>query len=227
MPYKFSENADNKIKKGMMTMSAAFESSRTRENLIRAFAGESQARNRYDMAAEYAKQKGYYFLYNIFTLTANQEKAHAKIFYDHMKQLGESSCLIPQAEYPVYSTEDIEKLLRFAQHNEYEEYEKVYPAFAETAREEGFAQIAYSFEKIAAAEKVHGDRFGCFAELMERSALFSGNESTEWICLNCGHIFKGAKVPERCPVCSVSCGYFVPYKYYCFIASRYGEAFQF
>lgn len=202
-------------------MSTDFSKSETAVNLMRAFAGESQARNRYTFAADEMKKKGYYFLYNIFTLTANQEKEHAKIFYDHLKTLSGTNIIIPDAGYPVDNYGEPEKLLRAAVHNEYEEFESVYPSFAKTAREEGFGAAAYSFEMIAKIEETHGKRFACFAKLMEDSAMFKGDEDTEWMCLNCGNVHKG-NPPERCPVCAEGKGYFVPYKYYCFVAEQYG-----
>lgn len=202
-------------------MSVDFNSSRTKANLMRAFAGESQARNRYTFAADKAKKMGCYFISNIFTLTANQEKQHAEIFYDHLRQANGENIDI-DGTYPVGNYDKLEDLLRSAKHNEYEEYEKVYPEFAAVAREEGFVDIAYSFEKIAEIEKTHGDRFQCFAELLENSKMFEGEEDTEWLCLNCGHIHKGKNVPKQCPVCTAAQGYFVPYKYYKFVAAKYG-----
>lgn len=202
-------------------MSVSFDSSKTKINLMRAFAGESQARNRYTFAADKAKKMGCYFIYNIFTLTANQEKAHAEIFYNHLKGETGKTIVIDSAGYPIDTYDKVEDLLKSAQHNEYEEWESVYPEFASVAKEEGFMDIAFSFEKIAAVEKTHGDRFGCFAQLIEQSKMFTGDEDTEWICLNCGHIYKGRNVPKQCPVCQYDQGYFVPYKYYRFIAEKY------
>lgn len=203
-------------------MSVNFSESKTMENLMRAFSGECQARTRYTLAAESAKKKGYYFIYNIFTLTANQEKVHAGIFMEHLRKAGIPSVTISDITYPTVLSDTPEQLLDMSRSFEYEEYEELYPAFARTAREEGFPEIAFSFEKIALIEKEHGDRFGCFADLMAASRLFKGNEDTEWLCLNCGHIHKGSEVPERCPVCAEGRGYFVPYKYYLFIAEEYG-----
>ena len=205
-------------------MSVNFSESQTKINLMRAFAGESQARNRYTFAADKAKKMGCYFIYNIFDLTAKQEKAHAEIFYNHQKNENGGTIFIDNAGYPVDNYDKIEDLLKSAQHNEYEEYEKVYPEFAKIAKEEGFADAAFSFEKIAAIEKEHGDRFGCFAELIESSKMFQGDEDTEWMCLNCGNIHKGKLVAKQCPVCQVDQGYFVPFKYYKFIAAKYGIA---
>lgn len=203
-------------------MSVNFAESKTRVNLMRAFAGESQARNRYTFAADKAKKAGNYFIYNIFTLTANQEKEHAEIFYNHLKSENGGTIVIDNAGYPVDNYDKLEDLLKSAQHNEYEEFESVYPEFARVAEEEGFAAVANSFRMIAEIEKVHGDRFGCFAELIENSRMYVGEEATEWICLNCGYIYKGGNVPAQCPVCQHDRGYFVPYKYYKFVASKYG-----
>ncbi|MCM1523530.1 MAG: rubrerythrin family protein [Ruminococcus sp.] len=205
-------------------MAVDFSKSETKINLMRAFAGESQARNRYTFAADKAKKMGCGFIYNIFNITANQEKAHAEVFYNHLKQENGGTVFIDNAGYPVDNFDKIEDLLRSAQHNEYEEFEKVYPAFAATAKEEGFPDIAFSFEKIALIESAHGDRFGCFAELLEKSKMFEGDEDTQWMCLNCGHIHTGKSVPKSCPVCQYDQGYFVPYKYYKFIAEKYGCA---
>lgn len=203
-------------------MAVNFSSSQTKINLMRAFAGESQARNRYTFAADKAKKMGCGFIYNVFDLTANQEKAHAEIFWNYLKQENGGTVIIDSAGYPVDNFDKIEDLLRSAQHNEYEEYEKVYPEFARIAKEEGFADISFSFEKIAAVEAAHGDRFGCFAELIEKSKMFEGDEDTRWMCLNCGNIHEGKLAPKSCPVCHYDQGYFVPYKYYRFIAEKYG-----
>ena len=111
--------------------------------------------------------------------------------------------------YPVDISEDIGKLLRMAQHNEYEEHDSVYKAFGEKAKEEGFMQVANSFFMIAEIEKMHGDRFGRFAELLENKGLFMENGITKWICLNCGYVWEGDGVPEKCPVCYHGKGYFI------------------
>ena len=205
-------------------MSVNFSESRTKINLMRAFAGESQARNRYTFAAGKAKKMGCWFLYNIFTFTANQEKEHAEIFYNHLKQENGNKITIDSADYPIDNYDKLEDLLKSAQRNEYDEWETVYPEFAKIAKEEGFLDVAFSFEKIAEIEKTHGDRFGCFAELLESSKMYEGDEDTEWICLNCGHILKGKNAPKQCPVCQHDQGYFVPYKYYKFVAEKYSKA---
>lgn len=185
-----------------------FKDSVTRENLMRAFAGESQARNRYTIAASLAKKQDLYVISSVFQFTADQEKEHAAIFYHHLSELSGENIQIDGA-YPVDLSQDIAKLLRFAQHNEYEEHDDVYLNFAEKAREEGFQKAAGSFHMIAEIEKTHGDRFGMFADLLEQGKLFVSDVETAWMCLECGHIYYGKSVPEECPVCHHSRGYFV------------------
>lgn len=192
-------------------MSVDFKDSKTKENLMRAFAGESQARNRYTIAASKAHEEKLHVIEMVFTFTAEQEKEHARIFYDHLTSLGGESITI-DGSYPVDIDKDIAKLLRFAQHNEYEENDDVYVHFAETAKEEGFSRIAASFEQIAAIEKIHGDRFGMFAELLESGKLFVSDVETGWMCLNCGYVHIGKKAPDRCPVCQEDQGYFIRLK---------------
>lgn len=189
-------------------MSVDFKNSVTRENLMRAFAGESQARNRYTIAASQAKEQNLYVIYAVFNFTAEQEREHAEIFYNHLNELGGTNIQIDGA-YPVDISQDVAKLLRFAQHNEYEEHDDVYLHFAEKAKEEGFLRIAASFRQIAQIEKTHGDRFGMFAELLEQNKLFVSDVETAWICLECGNIYRGKAVPEECPVCHSNRGYFV------------------
>ena len=158
-------------------MSVDFKTSVTRENLMRAFAGESQARNRYTFAASQAKKQNLYVIHSVFSFTAGQEKEHAEVFYNHLSELSGSNIQI-DGSYPVNIEQDIAKLLRAAQHNEYEEHDDVYLHFAEKAREEGFPRVAASFQQIAAIEKVHGDRFGMFAELLEQGKLFVSDVET-------------------------------------------------
>ena len=139
-------------------MSVEFSESKTKENLMRAFAGESQTRNRYTFAASHAKKNGLYVISAIFAFTASQEKEHAEIFYNHLKEMAGESIFI-DGGYPVDISEDMCTLLEMAQHNEYEEHDDVYKSFGEKAKEEGFSRIAASFMIIAEIEKTHGDRF--------------------------------------------------------------------
>ena len=186
-----------------------FRESRTRENLMRAFAGESQARNRYTFAAAAARSAGLHWVERVFRLTADQEKEHAELFIAHLAQC-EGENIHIDGSYPVENgawTPD--RLLRSAQHNEYEEANTIYPSFAAVAREEGFLAVASTFEMIAAIEKTHGDRFGLLARRAEESRLFTAQEEVPWLCLNCGHIHYGTQAPPICPVCKHAQGYFV------------------
>lgn len=192
----------------MSYMGVKFENSVTKENLMRAFAGESQARNRYTIAAGEAKKQDLPVIEAVFTFTADQEREHAKIFYNYLSELSGENIKIDGA-YPVDISHDVAKLLRFAQHNEYEEHDDVYLNFAEKAKEEGFPKIAASFQLIAEIEQTHGDRFGLFADLLEENKLFVSDIDTAWICLECGNIYYGTNVPKECPVCHHSRGYFV------------------
>lgn len=189
-------------------MAVDFKNSETKDNLMRSFAGESQARNRYTFAAAQAKKENLHVIEEVFTYTANQEKEHAEIFYNHLKELSGETIHV-DGGYPVDITDDMVKLLRMAQHNEYEEHDPVYKVFWEKAKEEGFPQVANSFFMIAEIEKTHGDRFGRFADLMEKDRLFASDQKTSWICLNCGYIYEGEAVPPKCPVCAHDKGYFI------------------
>ena len=189
-------------------MSIDFKNSETRLNLMRAFAGESQARNRYTFAASQAKSEKLHVVEAIFKFTANQEKEHAEIYYKHLSELAGENIKIDGA-YPIDITNSIVQLLRYAQHNEYEEYDPVYKTFGDIAKQEGFNQVAASFHNIAEIEKTHGDRFGRFADLLEQNKLFVSDAECKWMCINCGYIYTGTKVPEACPVCHHDKGFFI------------------
>ncbi len=189
-------------------MSTTLQNSETKGNLMRAFAGESQARNRYTFAAEEACKQNLHVIEMVFRFTADQEKEHATIFYDHLKELAGETITI-DGGYPVDSSPSVVQLLRKAHHNEYEEYEDVYAHFADVADSEGFPQVAASFRMIANIEKTHGDRFEAFADLLEQNKLFVSDVACEWMCLNCGHTFSGTAAPEKCPVCDHDRGYFI------------------
>ena len=193
-------------------MAVEFRESETKDNLMRAFAGESQARNRYTFAASQAKKNGLHVVSAIFAFTASQEKEHAEIFYNHLKEMAGETIFI-DGGYPVDITEDVEKLLRMAQHNEYEEHEPIYKTFGEKALEEGFKSVAASFLQIAEIEKVHGDRFGKYAKLLEEGKLFVSDVEVEWMCLNCGYVYKGLEAPKVCPVCKHDRGYFIRFEF--------------
>ena len=185
-----------------------FKTSETHKNLMRAFAGESQARNRYTFAASAAKKQQLYVIEAVFNFTANQEKEHAEIFFDHLKNLANEEIMI-DAAYPVETYDDIKEMLRNARDNEHKEYDQVYKTFAKTAEQEGFAGIAYSFNEIAKIEKIHSDRFSYFLDLIEKDELFVSNTETGFMCLNCGHIVTAKEAPPVCPVCKHDRGYFI------------------
>ena len=189
----------------------SLKDSKTKVNLMRAFAGESQARNRYTFGASQAKQQKLSLIEHAFTYTANQEKAHAEVFFNHLKEFSGGTVRIDDAAYPVTVFDNIVQTLRAAQEGEYHEWDEVYKSFAQTAKEEGFTAIANSFDQIAQIEKTHGDRFGYFADHIENGTLFRSESEEQWICLNCGHIHTGKDAPKDCPVCQYPQGYFILY----------------
>lgn len=189
-------------------MNNDFKNSETKDNLMRAFAGESQARNRYTFGAYEARKQNQEAVAQVFLYTADQEREHAEIFYKHLKELAGEKIHVDGA-YPVDLTDDLRELLQMAQHNEYEEHDDVYKRFGDKAKEEGFSKVANSFYRIAEIEKTHGDRFGKFARWLEEKKLYVSDVKRGWICLNCGYIYEGEKAPKNCPVCEHDQGYFV------------------
>ena len=189
-------------------MSVDLKNSETLKNLMRAFAGESQARNRYTFAASVCRQQKLHVVEAVFRFTADQEKEHAEIFYNHMKELAGQTVAI-DGTYPVDLTNDVKELLRKAQHNEYEEWKTDYAAFARTAMEEGFPLVGKLFENIAGVEKLHGDRFGRYADLLEQEQLFVSDVKEAWMCLHCGYVVDATVAPANCPVCRHPQGYFI------------------
>lgn len=192
-----------------------FKTSETAKNLMRAFAGESQARNRYTMAAALAKFQKMPVVEAVFRYTANQEKEHAEIFYRYLKPLNGETIWI-DGGYPVNGDTDTLSQLKAAAHNEFEEHDTVYQSFGETARKEGFDEVAEVFFKIAKIEKTHGERFACLAQKLEDGMLFKSDKSVKWICTNCGYICEGDEAPKACPVCRHEQGYFVNAEIACF-----------
>ena len=189
-------------------MPVEFKDSETKKNLMRAFAGESQARNRYTFAADVAHQQKEFAIEHVFIFTADQEKAHAEIYYNELKPfVGET--ITVDGGYPVDLKTTVEELLRSASHNEFEEHDDVYKKFEEKAREEGFPQIAAKFKMIAEVEKIHGDRFLELANQLRDNKLYISEVVTDWMCLHCGYIYQGKEVPQVCPSCKKERGYFV------------------
>ncbi|MCI9442628.1 MAG: rubrerythrin family protein [Ruminococcus sp.] len=190
-------------------MAVHFEESKTKDNLMRAFAGESQARNRYTLGAEKARKMKMYSIADIFEYTAEQERAHAERYYELLKSLSGQTIFI-DGGYPVDQQESLTELLRAAEHNEREEAEDVYQEFSRVAKEEGFLEAASAFSLIAEVERSHQLRFAEVAEMLEKGHYFA-EENGKWICTHCGYIFEGKQAPASCPSCHHEQGYFLPY----------------
>ncbi len=196
-------------------MAVNFSESITKENLMRAFAGESQARNRYTIAAERAEKEGMHTIAEIFRYTADQERAHAERFYDLLKDLAGETIHI-DGTYPVDQQDTMPELLRAAEHNEHEEFTDVYQAFGNTAQEEGFSEAASAFRQIAEIEHIHEQRFAKLAEMLESDTWYHPNAASCWMCTNCGYIHEGNQAPPVCPVCRHAQGYFIPCDMACY-----------
>lgn len=189
-------------------MTNNFAHSKTKENLMRAFAGESQARNRYTFAAGTAHVQEMPIVKEVFLFTADQEKEHAEVFYELLSEFSGENIQI-DGTYPVNISENVLDLLHWAEHNEMQEYSVDYANFAKIANDEGFRDIAAKFALIAEIEKTHSERFKALANLLEQGTMHTSNQECKWMCTNCGHIYKGTKVPEKCPVCQHAKGYFL------------------
>lgn len=189
-------------------MEPILKTSETAKNLMRAFAGESQARNRYTFAASAAKKEGFPVIQAVFQFTANQEKEHAELFYKFLQEMTGDTIHI-DGGYPVDTYDRTLDLLKAARHNEFEEYENVYKQFGDIALDEGFDRVGQVFHMVADIEKTHGDRFDLFAGLLERGQLFASEVETGWVCLNCGYVYHGTFAPKYCPVCEHEQGWFI------------------
>lgn len=196
-------------------MAVNFSESRTKENLMRAFAGESQARNRYTIAADQADKEGMHTIADIFRYTADQERAHAKRYYELLQECSGETIRI-EGTYPVDEQPSLTELLRAAEHNEQEEFEDVYQEFGDTAKEEGFLEAASAFYQIAEVEHAHQKRFAKLAEMLENNCWYNGEEVRKWMCTNCGYIHEGRQAPSVCPVCRYDKGYMIPWELACY-----------
>ena len=172
--------------------------SQTEKNILAAFAGESQARNRYTYFASQAKKDGYVQISEIFTETANQEKEHAKRLFKLLKG-GEVEIA---AAFPAGVIGTTLDNLKEAAAGENYEYTDMYPGFAKTAIEEGFDEIADIFKAIAVAEKQHEKRYLALAGNMANGTVFKKSEPVVWRCRNCGYLHEGTDAPEECPACA-------------------------
>ena len=165
--------------------------SKTEQNLMAAFAGESQASIKYQYYASQAKKDGYVKIQNIFEETSKNEKEHAKLWFKELGGIGDTAAN-----------------LKSAAEGEHEEWTEMYKEMAETAKEEGFDRLAFLFESVAAIEKEHEERYLKLLGNIEDNLVFQAGEETVWICRNCGHISVGKEAPQVCPVCAHPQAYF-------------------
>ena len=183
------------------------EKSETLQLLINAFAGESQARNKYTIYSKIAKKEGYNLVSDVFLETAENEKEHAKLFYKEIP----NGFYMPKAIYPFFTGNTAENLLSSSD-AEKDEWENIYKKASQTAKEEGFDEISRLFSNIAEIEKRHSHRFSLLAEELKNETLYKKQETTQWICTECGYTHIGKEAPCVCPVCRHEQEY---YKQFC------------
>lgn len=183
----------------------SIKGTQTEINILKAFAGESQARNRYSYFASQAKKEGFVQIANVFTETANQEKEHAKRLF----KLLEGGEIEITAGFPAGVIGTTAENLKGAAGGEHYEYDEMYPEFAETAIREGFNKIAAVFRSIAVAEKQHEKRFLALLKNMGNDMVFKKEEPAIWFCQNCGYVHVGTEAPARCPACDHPQAYFM------------------
>ena len=171
--------------------------SKTEKNLLAAFAGESQARNRYAYFASAARKEGYEQIAGIFEETADNEKEHAKIFFKHLEG-GEVEIT---ASYPAGKVRTTAENLLAAANGEKAEWGEIYPGFKETAKEEGFKDVADSFKQIGEVEEKHEKRYRKLLENIKKGDVFKKDKVVKWKCRNCGYIYEGKSAPLVCPAC--------------------------
>jgi len=185
-------------------MAESIQGSQTEKNLVIAFAGESQARNRYTFFASAAKKEGLVQIADIFEETASQEKEHAKRFFKFL----EGGELEVTAAFPAGKIGTTLDNLRAAAAGEHQEWTDMYPTFAKVARDEGFKQIAAAFEAISVAEKQHEKRYKELADNLEAGKVFKRNGKVVWRCRNCGYLHEAEEAPRACPACLHPQAYF-------------------
>ena len=178
-------------------MAKEFKSSETEKNLLKAFAGESQARNRYTYFTSVAKKEGYEQISAIFLETADNEKEHAKVFFNHLQ----GGMLKIEAEYPAGITGNTEQNLLAAAEGEKAEHLVIYPEFEKIARQESFSDVATSFKEIAEVEKQHEKRYRKLLDNLKQEKVFSKDKIVKWKCRNCGYVHEGKSAPDKCPAC--------------------------
>jgi rubrerythrin len=178
-------------------MSKSIKGTQTEQNLLKAFAGESQARNRYTFFASQARKEGLVQIAEIFAETAEQEKEHAKRFFSFL----EGGDVEITATFPAGKVGTSLENLAAAAAGEEHEWQTLYPEFARIAREEGFVAVAVAFEAICVAEKQHGKRYRTLADNLQAGKVFKRNGKVVWRCRNCGYLHEGEDAPKTCPAC--------------------------
>ncbi len=181
-------------------MEKSIKGTKTEQNLLKAFAGESQARNRYDFFSSVAKKEGYEQIAAIFQETANQEKEHAKRFFKFL----EGGMTEITASYPAGNIGTTVENLLAAAAGENEEWTDLYPHFAEIAKEEGFPKVAAAFRMIAKVEEQHEKRYRKLAKNIEDGTVFLKDGKVFWVCRNCGYVYEAEKALDMCPACEHS-----------------------
>jgi len=192
-------------------MSKSVNGSRTEKNLLAAFAGESQARNRYTYFASAARKEGLEQIANIFIETADNEKEHAKVFFQHL----EGGSVEITASYPAGAIKDVKSNLEAAADGEKMEWTTIYADFSKIARDEGFPEIAGSFDQISKVEKFHEARYRKLISNVANGEVFKRKTTVKWHCANCGYIYEGTEPPQQCPACKH------PQAYYELLAENY------
>ena len=178
-------------------MAKSIKDSQTEKNLLKAFAGESQARNRYTYFSGQARKEGYEQIANIFLETAENEREHAKVFFNYLEG-GDAEIT---ASYPAGQSKDTKNNLEAAAAGENLEWTKLYSDFGQTAREEGFEQIATSFKEISEVEQFHESRYRKLISNIKAGDVFRKKAPVRWHCTNCGYIHEGTEAPRVCPAC--------------------------
>ena len=181
-----------------------FKGSQTEKNLLAAFAGESQARNRYTFFASVAKKEGYEQIGAIFEETLGNEKEHAELFFKHLK----GGIVEIQASYPAGMIGTTVDNLKAAAAGEKMEWGTLYPNFADIAQQEGFPEVASTFRMVAKVEAYHERRYNKLVESLEQDNVFKKDQPIKWKCRNCGFVFEGKEAPDKCPVCAHPKAYF-------------------
>jgi rubrerythrin len=192
-------------------LSKSLKGTRTEKNLLTAFAGESQARNRYTFFASAARTEGYEQIANVFTETAGNEKEHAEVFFKYL----EGGDVEITAAYPAGIIGDTKANLEAAADGEKMEWSEIYADFEKVAREEGFTEIATSFKEIAEVEEFHEKRYRKLAQNVAGGEVFKKKTTVKWHCTNCGYIHEGTEAPKVCPACKH------PQSYYELLAENY------